>query len=304
MSGEKKFTPLSLMLKAREGLHHETASFDLTQLFRAHFSERPAFLPADVMLPRDKAADFLEDVKKLREGVPLQYLLGEWEFYGITLKVGPGVLIPRPDTEILVDTALKKLVNTPNPAIADLCSGSGAIAIALAVSRPDATCTAVELSEKAQEYLRENIERHRLQARITQLTADIHRALHLEPLDLMISNPPYLSHDEMMRIPVQVRHEPTMALAAEEDGMAFYPVLAQKGKEHLKPGGHLLVEVGINRADAVCAIFAHDGYEAVETFADLSGIRRCVCAKRPEKYPTPYGRKAQQQGGANNAKHD
>ena len=224
----------------------------------------------------------MRDAKKLQEGVPLQYLLGEWEFYSLPLKVGPGVLIPRPDTETLIDKALIKLSGRKNPVIADLCAGSGAIAIALAVNLPDAACTAVELSENALVYLRQNIALHQLEERVNILHADIRRPLELPMLDLLISNPPYLSKEEMEHIPPQVRCEPPLALVAGDNGMDFYPVLGQRGSELIKPGGFLIVEVGINRAERVCKIFAGYKFEKIETFLDCSGIKRCVCAKRPD----------------------
>ena len=279
MSGNENITPLALFRKARAQLNHETADFDLTQLFVAHFSARPSLLPREITLPFEQTTAFLRDAKKLQEGVPLQYLLGEWEFYSLPMNVGPGVLIPRPDTETLVDTALIKLSGRKTPIIADLCAGCGAIAIALAVNLPDAVCTAVELSENALGYLRQNVAVHQLEERVKILQADICRPLELPMLDLLISNPPYLSKEEMMNIPPQVCWEPPMALVAGGDGMDFYPVLAQRGCELIKPGGFLIVEVGINRADRVCKTFDDFGYTQIETVLDCSGIKRCVCAK-------------------------
>ena len=212
MSGNENITPLALFRKARAQLNHETADFDLTQLFVAHFSARPSLLPREITLPFEQTTAFLRDAKKLQEGVPLQYLLGEWEFYSLPMNVGPGVLIPRPDTETLVDTALIKLSGRKTPIIADLCAGCGAIAIALAVNLPDAVCTAVELSENALGYLRQNVAVHQLEERVKILQADICRPLELPMLDLLISNPPYLSKEEMMNIPPQVCWEPPMAL--------------------------------------------------------------------------------------------
>jgi release factor glutamine methyltransferase len=282
MSGKQQGTPTDLYRKALTHLHHQTANFDLTQLFIAHFSERPSLLPPEIKLQPDQTEAFLRDVNKLQEGVPLQYLLGEWEFYSLPLKVGHGVLIPRPDTEILVDKALKMLSGRKNPVIADLCAGSGAIAIALAVNRLDAACTAVELSENALVYLRQNIALHQLEQRIKILQADIRLPLALPMLDLLISNPPYLTEEEMEHIAPQVRCEPSMALVAGGDGMDFYPILAQRGCDHVKPGGFLIVEVGINRAERVCEILMSFGFSEIETFFDCSGIKRCVCAKRPD----------------------
>ena len=136
------------------------------------------------------------------------------------------------------------------------------------------------MSENALVYLRQNIALHQLEERVKILHADIRRPLELPMLDLLISNPPYLTEEEMEHIPPQVRCEPPMALVAGGDGMDFYPVLAQRGCELVKPGGFLIVEVGINRADRVCEIFSGFKFTEIETTTDCSGIKRCVCAKR------------------------
>ncbi|MEG2174684.1 MAG: HemK/PrmC family methyltransferase, partial [Oscillospiraceae bacterium] len=154
-----------LYRQCRKKLTHETADFDLSQLFHAQFAQYVGRARPEIEVPSDEAFVFQHKIKRLSEGYPLQYLLGEWEFYSIPLAVGEGVLIPRPDTETLVDTALEFMHSHKAPVIADLCAGSGAIALALAEHLPSAQLFAVELSSDALRYLRRNIEARSLGAR-------------------------------------------------------------------------------------------------------------------------------------------
>lgn len=231
-------------------------------------------------LSKQKLAHFFKDIKRLKAGMPLQYLLGEWEFYSIRLSVGKGVLIPRPDTETLVDAALELLEGKAGAQVADLCSGSGAAAIALAKNRPDLKCYAVELSRQAIAYLRKNIKQNELESRVLIVRADVKKKLKLAQLDLIVCNPPYLSAEDMQRRTPQVCFEPPMALFAGDDGLEFYPVIAKRALELLKPGGSLAVEVGAGQAKRVCELFKVNGFYDIRTRSDAAGIERCVCALR------------------------
>lgn len=204
---------------------------------------------------------------------PLQYILGEWSFYGLDFYVGEGVLCPRPDTETLVNTALEFLKDKPKAEVIDLCSGSGCIAIAVA-KNSDAAVTAVEKYDTPFTYLEKNIERNG--ANVTAIKQDIYAYVPEKKYDLILSNPPYVSADEMETIDAETAFEPDTALYGGEDGLSFYRHIAENWKKHLKKGGMLAVEVGINQADRVSDIFQAVGFKNIGTANDLSGVQRVV----------------------------
>ena len=213
-------------------------------------------------------------------GQPLQYLLGQWEFYGLPFAVGPGVLIPRPETELLVDLALEKLAGKENPAVADLCSGSGCIAVAVAKNLPTTHVTAVELSPKALPYLRRNIAQN--QAAVEVVEGDV-----LQPdllagrcFDLILSNPPYINDSEMAQLQPEVCHEPEMALWGGSDGLTFYAALPGICHPLLRPGGWLAFEIGYTQQQAVEELLAAAGYRNICCQKDLSGLPRVVMGQR------------------------
>lgn len=209
-------------------------------------------------------------------GEPLQYLLGSWEFYGLTFAVGPGVLIPRPDTEILVEQLLEKACLKEKPVIADLCAGSGAIAVSTALNLPGSTVFAVEKSPEAFTYLTQNIKQNR--APVKPLLAN---ALNWAPpenikLDFLVSNPPYIPSNDLKTLSAEVQKEPAMALDGGTDGLDFYRIFTQNGCEILAPGGWILFEVGIHQAQAVKALLQNAGYKDIFVQKDFAGIDRVV----------------------------
>ncbi len=211
--------------------------------------------------------------RKRRE--PLQYLLGEWEFYGMRLFVGEGVLIPRPDTEALVDTVLSHAKTLKNPEITDLCSGSGCIALALQEHLPQAKVHAVEKSEAALSYLYKNAEYHKSPVNIHPM--DVLAAVDFPKLDIIVSNPPYLTAEEMRELQAEVRHEPEMALyGITEDGLYFYREITRIWKHFLKSGGMLAYEVGDAQAEDVAGILAAQGFTDIRRIPDLAGNLRVV----------------------------
>ncbi len=224
-------------------------------------------------------------------GEPLQYLLGEWEFFGLPFAVGEGVLIPRPDTETLVETGLSLLRGTVSPAIADLCAGSGCVGIALASQRPDATVYALERSEQAFGYLQTNIGKNHAQG-VRALLGDALSPPVLPPLDCVVSNPPYIPRCEMETLQPQVKHEPRMALFGGEDGYDFYRALPALYLPRLKPGGAIAFEVGYNQAEQVSNLLAAAGYIGVGVEHDLGGIARVVYGRKPLDSPTPVRTKS------------
>ena len=197
---------------------------------------------------QEKAFDALCDRRAARE--PLQYILGETEFMGLTFHVEPGVLIPRADTEILVEKALK--VMPPNARVLDIGTGSGAIAVSLARLGQAARVTAVDVSDKALEIARKNAENNG--ADVEFVKSDCFSALQGRKYDMIVSNPPYISDEEMQTLMPEVRQEPELALFGGGDGLDFYRRISRETPEHLNEGGFLLFEIGWLQKDAVSAL--------------------------------------------------
>jgi len=257
--------------------------FDAGQIFEFIFGfDRYKLVLKGEQAPTEQLQQsFLQMVNRRASHEPLQYLLGEWEFYSLPFKVGKGVLIPRADTEVLVDTALRIIKNKQNPIIVDLCSGSGCIAVAIAKNNTQSKVYAAEKSDKAFEYLAENI---RLNAayNVTAVKADVLLPnFETEPLDLIVSNPPYIPNFELNSLQQEVKHEPSMALDGGSDGLIFYRENTRMYKNRLKADGYIVFEVGYNQAQAVKQILAENGYVNINTAKDINGIERVVygCAK-------------------------
>jgi len=212
-------------------------------------------------------------------GYPIQYIVGGWEFYGLPLTLGPGVLIPRQDTETLVDLALEHLKQSalPTPQVVDLGSGSGCVAMAVKAEYPSAQVTAVEVSPKAAVFLGRNIADNGLD--ITPVLGDMREYTHTRPIDLLLSNPPYIPVDELPSLQREVRHEPTLALDGGKDGLEFYRAIAGQYRSQLAPGGTVLLEIGAGQRESVCSILAAAGFREVSHHNDLNGLPRVVSAR-------------------------
>jgi len=210
--------------------------------------------------------------KRLR-GEPLQYLLHEWEFYSLTFKVGAGVLIPRADTEILVDIALKFLKAQKSADVVDLCSGSGCVAVSIAKNAPACHVTAIEKSPDAFEFLKKNIALNQvdIQPILGDITTDIDGTY-----DLVVSNPPYIKSSIIPTLQPEVQHEPSMALDGGEDGLFFYRTIAEKWSHHVKNNGKIMVEIGYDQSEEVCKIFESAGMSDIQTIKDYSGNDRVI----------------------------
>ena len=215
-------------------------------------------------------------------GEPMAYVTGEWEFFGLPMEVTPDVLIPRSDTEVLVETALHALVGRKMDArILDLCSGSGCIGCALAHELPAARVVQVDISDAALEISRRNARRNRLN-RVIALKAD---ALKKPPMsigtfDLIVSNPPYVPSFEILTLDSSVRDfEPLGALDGGEDGLMFYRSIIRWWRHLLRPGGWLMFEVGEDQADAVLALMKDAGLQNLYAVEDTQGIRRVVIGR-------------------------
>ena len=214
-------------------------------------------------------------------GEPLQHILGEWEFFGMRIFVGEGVLIPRPDTERLVEIVLDWCKGMERPRILDLCTGSGCIALALQAQLPGANIHAADKSPAALTYARRNIGYHRLPVHLHALDVlDAQTAAGADGFDVIVSNPPYLTAEEMQHLQAEIEYEPAMALAAGEDGLVFYRAITRLWKTALNPGGLLAFEIGEQQGKAVSGILAQNGFQDIQTLQDYAGHDRVVRGER------------------------
>lgn len=233
---------------------------------------------ADKPLPPDRAENVWAAAMERAAGRPLQYILGQWDFLTLTLSVGEGVLIPRPDTECLCLAASEELRGMEAPAVLDLCAGSGCVGLGVASLVPGARVKAVELSEQALSYLQRNIARYPA-FQVEAVQADVLRdaALFPEKVQAILSNPPYIRPADLPGLQREVQREPVMELdGREEDGLTFYRALAEHWLEKLLPGGFCAVEVGIGQAGSVAALWRQCGLTGIRIYRDLGNVERVV----------------------------
>lgn len=217
----------------------------------------------------------MQAVAKRLENEPLQYILGKWEFYSMEFYVGQGVLIPRPETELLVDIAVSFLKEKKNPVCYDLCSGSGCIGISVAKELPDTTVYMLEKSDAAFEYLKKNVVLNSAVGCVPKLGDLFGGAVFEKAADMIISNPPYIKSSVIGELQAEVQKEPHMALDGGEDGLAFYRAIAAGWLGTLKKGGMLAVEIGEEQSEDVKKIF-EPYFKEVKAVKDYYGNDRVV----------------------------
>jgi release factor glutamine methyltransferase len=229
---------------------------------------------------------FFALIEKRAAGTPTQYLTGKQEFWGLEFEVSPDVLIPRPETEHLIEVALARIGESRrnNPLrIADVGTGSGCIAVALAKEFPNAQIFATDISPAALIVAKRNATRHDFADRVTVIECNLLDGIPQQPLlDIIVSNPPYVARKDAASLPIDVReHEPELALFAGEDGMSIYPPLIAQAAAHLAEGGLLVMELGAGLFEPVSDLLeARSGWTRVSATEDLAGIVRVISAIR------------------------
>lgn len=233
-------------------------------------------------------AHYLLLIERRAQGEPLQYITGHQEFYGLDFIVNPAVLIPRPETEFLVERAIKLAEDAKqSPLIVDIGTGSGCIAVSIAVNLPTARVIATDLSEAALEVARMNAERHGVARKIEFMQGDLLEPLathHLEnSVDVLASNPPYVNEGRPDLIQREVRDwEPHEALFGGVDGLDFFRRLLADGLKYVRPGGYLVFEIGYSQLDAISDIIAALEWEPVDVTRDLQGIPRTLTVRKAQ----------------------
>ncbi|MEG2000991.1 MAG: peptide chain release factor N(5)-glutamine methyltransferase [Evtepia sp.] len=221
-------------------------------------------------------------------GEPVAYLLGEWEFYGLTLEITPDVLIPRPDTELLAERAIIIAQTFENGArILDLCTGSGCVGLAIAAEVPNCRVVLVDISPAALDLTKRNIRKTNLCSRVNCLSGNALDTADaaLGHFDLIVCNPPYIPSHVIPTLAPSVRNfEPTLALDGGFDGLDFYRSVLLHWSTALRPGGCLFFEVGIAQSDPVARLMLEYGYQNVRAYRDAAGIPRVVAAETPESF--------------------
>ena len=219
-------------------------------------------------------------VKRHLAGEPVAYLIGEWEFYGLPLDISEHVLIPRPDTEVLAEEAIKFVQTLGECRVLDLCAGSGCVGLAIASQAPKARVVLGELSEGALRICRQNIRRNGLSSQVVPLAMDVMAGppAHMGEFDCIVSNPPYIPRADIETLDVSVKdYEPHMALDGGEDGLDFYRTICQNWQDVMHVGTRLFFEVGIGQADDVLRLMRSAGFGDLEVIDDPAGIPRVVC---------------------------
>jgi len=268
----------------RAGPHPERARRDAeTLLLYVMRCERAALLVRwKEVLDAQEAASYAALIERRMTGEPIQYITGESEFYGLPFHVTREVLIPRPETEHLVEKALELAACFQAPRIVDVGAGSGAIAVALACKLPQAAVTAIDLSSSALTIARENAERNGVSGGIRFLRGDLLAPVKEERFEIVVSNPPYVSAGDRAGMAVEVREfEPALALFAGIDGLDVYRRLIPSAFTSLAPGGFLALEIGFGQEQAIARLLMDAGFESIEFVPDLQKIPRVACARRP-----------------------
>jgi release factor glutamine methyltransferase len=237
---------------------------------------------AEEELSSEQAAHYMELLGRRYRGEPIQYIAGRAEFYGLPFRVTPDVLIPRPETEHLVEKVIEIAGGIETPRIVDVGSGSGCIAVALAHQLPSAAITAIDISGAALTIARENAELNGVTRRINFLEGDLLGPVTGQQFDIVVSNPPYVSFADRGSLTVEVRdHEPGLALFAGDDGFDIYRRLIPAAFTVLVPDGFVALEIGYGQSQVIARLLTNAGFNRIEFVPDLQSIPRVAVARRP-----------------------
>lgn len=260
----------------------ENAGFELRCLLEhiCSVSETDAVIYPEKAVDTEAKDKFISACKRRAAGEPLQYILGQWEFMGLEFFVDPSVLIPRADTETLIDYILES--RSGSPKILDLCCGSGCIGLSLKHFLPKSRITLADISHSALKTAKKNAGALGLDVHFVQ--ADVldgfEKYFSENEFDIIVSNPPYIKSADIPLLQREVLHEPRIALDGGEDGMLFYRAITEKWAGALRTGGEMIVETGFDTANEVYSMFIEYGYGDVLKARDLGGIVRLVSAKK------------------------
>ncbi len=274
-------TALSRSAAALRAAGDDTARLDSYLLLASALGRDKTFLYAHPEYGLPPEAESLFSAYTARRGAhePLAYIIGEKEFYSLPFKVNSGVLIPRPDSECVVDAALAFVGGTSPVQLLDMCCGSGCIGIAAAVNNENITCTFADISDGALAVCRENIVRHGLNERSRTVRSDLYDALPDGFFDIITVNPPYVSESEYAGLSEDIKaYEPVMALTGGSDGLDIYRRLASGSAAHMRSGGVIIMEIGCTQAEAVTQLFTSAGFGDVKTQKDNAGRDRVITA--------------------------
>ena len=233
-------------------------------------------------LPEGIAQVYGEQIRRRASGEPLQYVIGNVDFFNVRLEIGPGVLIPRPETEELVEFVVETLFNGASPTnICDVCTGSGAIALALATAFPNAHVCGTDISREALAWAEKNLVRLAL-GNVTLLHGDLFAPLpHEARFELITANPPYVSQSAYEGLETVIKdYEPRLALVAEDDGLALLKRIVKEARNWLLPKGWLVCEIGDDQGDAIREILEKEGYEDISIRQDMAHRDRMAIGRK------------------------
>lgn len=231
-------------------------------------------------ISQEQRERYIKNVKRLISGEPLQYIIGKQEFMKLNFLVTKDVLIPRPDTEILVQEVIEIAKNIKNPVILDLCTGSGAIAVSIAKYVNNTKIYAVDISSKALDIAKKNAEFNGVRNNIEFIESNLFSKIKEQKFDIIVSNPPYIETDTIKTLPIDVQNEPHLALDGGKDGLDFYKKISKEAPKFLNNEGYLCFEIGYNQKKSVCKVLQEQGkYVNIYSKKDLCENDRLVVAQ-------------------------
>lgn len=269
------FAKKKLLAKGKEEVDARHLLFFLMNWTSKDYLER-----GKEQVPAETESSFFALLERRCNGEPVQHITKNQSFYGYDFEVNEDVLTPRPETERLVEMALREMNGMSEPRIMDLCTGSGCIAITIVKEKEDAQVTAVDISAKALEVAKRNADHNRAKE-IRWIQSDLFAKLENEQFEMIISNPPYIPEEEIAGLDIEVRkYDPISALVGGKDGLDFYRLISANAGKYLVAGGKLLLEIGHGQAEAVCSMLKKDGWMDCFAYKDYAGKERIVTARK------------------------